>query len=742
MNQPSPAQILDALRNRPLHPALAAAVAAGGDRAPELLTLAARELRSHDGQVRDEAAYAWTRALVAALGGTDDVPYAAHVSLADRDRFLAGHHPQPRTAAVALPIVGDTLLVSARTTVNGHTGGPMLHAGEVVLFGGGVEPGETTTAAALREFGEEAGLPRAADLTDTRFDAWPVLTRWTTESGHRASAHVVAVADGAADGMRPQAQEVAAIGRLALDDVFAAPLAVRPHLRVGLGPGRTPRYVGWFDSPTVTVTDPDGRRWELFGLAGAAVAALRTRYGTAARLRAALVERRQERARWRPTRDAAADLALRAPRVRALMDTMLDVNRPPIVPAGLLGTVFGEPSLLVVDAALPLGGSSKARVVAGLVQAAAEAHTARTGRPVGDLRELFDGVTLLAASTGSHARAVAALAELLATKHNAQVTCEFFVSRDIPDGKLATLVAAGPVIRCADFNDATAAAHRRERELAGRGLRAVFLACDPDEQLNAQFGLSGMDGAAGFATLLLDVCERLRHHWTELGLPGPSVDELRIPTSGGATFAACTALHGHGAATAVRSLSAVYDAAAPCLPAGLAARDAGHAVEVDWPRAINGLAQPQMAPGALPLLAGAAVDLHPVTLAAADLAQLLIALDTGLRPERAGAASAGARLLQQLAADGPGRFTERVTAAVAAHPLRRHATALPTLLDQVTRAALPAGTHPAAPASRAYVVSGAACPQLPGLAADVLAANPSPETARCAEAAERARGER
>ncbi|WP_020580286.1 NUDIX domain-containing protein [Actinopolymorpha alba] len=61
-----------------------------------------------------------------------------------------------RVAAVALPVVthpvhGPCIVVTERSLINGHTGEPMSHAGEVVLFGGAVDPGETTSEAALRE---------------------------------------------------------------------------------------------------------------------------------------------------------------------------------------------------------------------------------------------------------------------------------------------------------------------------------------------------------------------------------------------------------------------------------------------------------------------------------------------------------------------------------------------------------------------------------------------------------------
>ena len=152
-------------------------------------------------------------------------------------------------------------------------------------------------------------------------------------------------------------------------------------------------------------------------------------------------------------------------------------------------------------------------------------------------------MTLITASTGSHARAVVALASWIDQAVGARPPCELFVSADITAVKLAALRRAGAVTICRDFNEATGAASAREAELARAGRRAVFLPCDPEPRLNVRFGVSGMDGAAGFATLLLDVLAEVRDGWAALGLDGPRLGELRIPTSGGATWAACTALH-------------------------------------------------------------------------------------------------------------------------------------------------------------------------------------------------------
>lgn len=84
------------------------------------------------------------------------------ITLADRDSHV---RPRPgRLASVALPVLrngqgGLVLAVTQRSSINGHTGAAISHAGEVVLFGGSRNPGEFGEDAALRELREEAGIP-------------------------------------------------------------------------------------------------------------------------------------------------------------------------------------------------------------------------------------------------------------------------------------------------------------------------------------------------------------------------------------------------------------------------------------------------------------------------------------------------------------------------------------------------------------------------------------------------------
>ena len=152
----------------------------------------------------------------------------------------------------------------------------------------------------------------------------------------------------------------------------------------------------------------------------------------------------------------------------------------------------------------------------------------------------------------------------------------------------------------------------------------------------------------------------------------------------------------------------MYDAASPTVPTALAEGDPTAVTAVDWAHSINGLAQPEIAPGAWYLLraAGEAVvphPLYPVTRAAATVARALIELDTGLRAQLAGAAATGSALLAHAHRAGPG-LLDRVG------ELLRCRTAEPGLDDALRRCAedaerlSPAPVHP--PGPRVYLVSG------------------------------------
>ncbi|HEX5566232.1 MAG TPA: hypothetical protein VFY14_04730, partial [Streptomyces sp.] len=291
----------------------------------------------------------------------------------------------------------------------------------------------------------------------------------------------------------------------------------------------------------------------------------------------------------------------------------------------------------------------------------------------------------------------------------------------IPHAKLRSLIGRGVThTLCRDFNEATAAAHRREEALTAAGHPTLFLPSDPEHRANTGFGTTGMDSAHGLATLLLD----LEEHLGSGKVPGIGSDghvsELRIPTSGGATYASCVGLQlalreNAAAGGRVGLITAAYDAASPTLPNALSAGSPRHATEVEWQSAINGLAQPEVAPGAWTLLeasgALAPERLFPVTAQAAELARMVIEADTGVRPEPAGAASVGSQLLLRLGACAQGPRSGREFRAHAADVLaaRLPGPVVRRALDLLESCAGHPGAGGVPPVgARVYVVSGMA----------------------------------
>lgn len=117
------------------------------------------------------------------------------------------------------------------------------HAGQWALPGGRIDEGETPEAAALRELQEEVGLSLPASSVMGRLDDY--LTR----SGYLITPVVVWA--GAARLLQPNAAEVAAVHRIAVDELMRedAPLlnqvrgAAHPVLRMPVGEG-------WIAAPT------------------------------------------------------------------------------------------------------------------------------------------------------------------------------------------------------------------------------------------------------------------------------------------------------------------------------------------------------------------------------------------------------------------------------------------------------------------------------------------------------------
>jgi hypothetical protein len=680
-------------------------VAAGGDVAA-VLTQCRNLLYAQRECVTDEVGYGWARTLVALLGDEADVPYLPRVPLGERDAVLGRLYPNPGSAAVALPVLTDTSmgeLVLVARRPDGEIDERVLAAAqdrlrpgsreadervlayakerlrlrsrEAVLFGAPIRVGEAPAVAALRGFGTEAGIAGAADLTDPRFDVWQELVRWTAVHGTRFSGYLLRLPADALTALDPDPRAVDEVGLVPLGSLLTAPMTVRPQLAVGRAEDGGPRLVGWFDSPVVTVRDADGvREWEITGLAGAVVAGLRARYPDLGAFRQALARRVPGRARTRrvPTRagilapDAVTDLVVRSYRVRALMDHPLGIVPPPVIPAPLASAVCGEPAVLMLDARLPLGGSTTVRGIAGLLQGIVEARAERSGSPPPPAPSVLSGLTLLVAPNANHATAVAALAESFRGTHGVHTWCEFFVPAGTPADVVAALNEAGEVTVCAGTRAALDQARGRERQYLASGRRAVLLPGEPDGGVNDVVGLDSMDSAAGFATLLHDIGAALHNGWSRLRLPGPRLGQLYLPPTGSALLAAGTAAH--------RALAGV-------VPLGALAttRDAARPPGRRW--SLNNATWSPEETG---------VPAHPVNREATELAQAIIALDTGLWPEPAGAAGLGARLLRRYATSGQ-RFARALAADVTGHPL---ADELPDLYQRIAAFVATAATVP------------------------------------------------
>lgn len=195
------------------------------------------------------------------------------LTLAERDAWI--RHLPGRDAAVAVPLVshpdhGPTLVVSTRSTLNGRTGGRMSHAGDTVLLGGALEPGESPAVAAVRELREESGTAEVLDHRD--FDVRGRLGRWITESGYAVEGFVVRAPAALALASSPDRREVSELFHIKLDEVWAASPGLdyhRVHVpdRSGVhGPAATGDWC--FESPTLRVSDVHGSPRILWGAAG------------------------------------------------------------------------------------------------------------------------------------------------------------------------------------------------------------------------------------------------------------------------------------------------------------------------------------------------------------------------------------------------------------------------------------------------------------------------------------------
>lgn len=208
-----------------------------------------------------------------------------HVSLDERADVVVA--VPGRAAAVAVPVLrhptfGECVAVTRRTTVNGHTGERMTNAGDVVLFGGSVEDGETGAEAALRELCEEAGTPQL--LHDDQLRVVDHLGTWVTEAGFHVDGYEVHVPESFVDAVAGDEREVAEVAYLRVKDIRAAPMVLEYHPVDPLDHSLEERSEVAFQSPTLRVAHPgSGDEWVLWGLAGSMISRWRARTDTPAR---------------------------------------------------------------------------------------------------------------------------------------------------------------------------------------------------------------------------------------------------------------------------------------------------------------------------------------------------------------------------------------------------------------------------------------------------------------------------
>ena len=148
-----------------------------------------------------------------------------------RDRLQTGRRP----AAVLVPVLGAEqgalrLLLTQRTD---HL---RDHAGQISFPGGGLESGETSLEAALREAEEEVGLARSA------VDIFGEMPRYHTGTGFNVSPMVAFVAAGAR--LAPDPGEVAEIFEAPLD-FLVDPRNFRQETRYYRGAWRSFLAVPW-----------------------------------------------------------------------------------------------------------------------------------------------------------------------------------------------------------------------------------------------------------------------------------------------------------------------------------------------------------------------------------------------------------------------------------------------------------------------------------------------------------------
>ncbi len=149
-----------------------------------------------------------------------------------RERLKTGRRP----AAVLVPILQSAPDAPLRLLLTQRTAHLRDHAGQISFPGGGLDPGESAVAGALREAWEEIGLD------PQRVDPFGQMPQYLTGTGFSVSP-VLAFVHTPVD-LTPQADEVAEIFEVPLDFVLD-PRNFRQETRFYRGAWRSFNAVPW-----------------------------------------------------------------------------------------------------------------------------------------------------------------------------------------------------------------------------------------------------------------------------------------------------------------------------------------------------------------------------------------------------------------------------------------------------------------------------------------------------------------
>ncbi len=382
------------------------------------------------------------------------------------------------------------------------------------------------------------------------------------------------------------------------------------------------------------------------------------------------------------------NLVERSSAVLSFMRDIMDIPPVSIVQSPTLSQIMQRPVWLQMECLMPFGGSGKVRSIAGISCAIAakgkqqfpqqvierslvfyqqikdrlpqytNALINRKASTFAALSLMLDGKTLVAASTGSHARAVLEWSHWLKRWQIAEVDMVLFISADCSSAKLDAFTCSGiQVVTGGNFTDITVTAQRYAKDRANH----IFIPTDPEDQ-NSEFGLfNRKDGMAGFAT---GIIETLQHSVTQHSVTQPSLAAVYIPTSGGATWAACKAWLAGQPQLGIAYENLIGAADSSIMPVqqsltrGIRQTNC-HALTAAEP--INGLFQKDMSPYAFDLMQGLVKqpdrEIQGVEWPEVRIAQQLVLQDTGIIPEPAGASAVAAALIH-FAQNNPARFMQ------------------------------------------------------------------------------------